>query len=160
MQTQQGNAWQNELQAQVSFGRSQSIEDEMGVSPRPFGQQGGYSNNYNRPRQHNGARQFGDRQQSQGYVGQGQTSELAPTLPRHTGHMAFLKSLQQSSATVRLVTIHDDVVIGQLKNCDDTTISIRVDCPTETNPNAYQNRVFFKQNLVEFAPVVEGVTFS
>lgn len=158
MQTQQGNAWQNELNAQHQYGRNQLLEEGMSVSPRPFSQQGGY--NSNRPaRPYNGARQFGDRQQPQGYVGQSQSAELAPT-HRPTGHMAFLKSLQQSSATVRLVTVHDDVVIGQLKNCDDTTISIRVNCPTEANPDAYQNRVFFKQNLVEFAPVIEGVTFS
>ena len=79
---------------------------------------------------------------------------------RLTGHMAFLKALQKSNSTVRLVTIHDDVVVGQIKNCDDMTITVRVNCPTVTNPDAYQNRVFFKQNLVELAPLVDGVTFS
>ena len=139
--------WQDERDAQAQYGRSQCNADEvgMGVSSRPFGSQQGFAPRtpYGRPQ----PRQF-------------RTSEDAQPTHRYSGHMAFLKSLQQANATIRLVTIHDEVLVGQIKNFDETTISIRVNCPTDENPNAYQNHVFFKQNLVEFAPVVEGVTFS
>lgn len=155
--------WQDELNAQNQFGRSQMDNTiESGISNRPFNQhgyQGGYQGQqggYQKPRQLGGGmnRQpnYGHNNfRENGYEGENK---------RPTGHLAFLKSLQRSGATVRLLTIHDEQVIGSVKDCDETTISLRVPCATESNPDAYQNRVFFKQNLVEFAPVIEGVTFS
>lgn len=149
--------WQSEQQAQMQYGRSQAFAEE-GIASRPFGSS--YPRNvdnsnggYIKPRQYGNPH----RQNIERGVGQEQG---VPSHPRPTGHMAFLKSLQRSEATVRIVTIHDDVVVGSVKDCDDVTLSLRVPCATEENPNAYQNRVFFKQNLVEFAPVIEGVTFS
>lgn len=153
--------WQQELDAQHQYGRSQ-MEGE-GVASRPFGSVPQYDGQPNGSFINHKPRQFGGHNgRQQGYNANSNFREngMEHEVRRVTGHLAFLKSLQRSGATIRLVTIHDETVIGSVKDCDEMTISIRVPCATESNPNAYQNRVFFKQNLVEFAPVVEGVTFS
>ncbi len=153
---QQNKAWQAELKAQSQYGRNQlsaEIEDSNGIFNRPFEDSNGFFNTHGQNNHHNTSRQFGG-------SGRGGDNGLEYGSPRLSGHMAFLKSLKQACLPVRLVTIHDEVVIGEIKNFDEVTISIRIDCATEANPNAYQNRVFFKQNLVEFAPIIDGVTFS
>lgn len=154
-------AWQDELNAQTHYGRSQ-MENE-GVVNRPFGvngyQQSQQSKSFARPRQYGGSTIRSNAVVSH-IRSEREGSFDAEGAKRYTGHLSFLKSLQRSSATIRLLTIHDEKVVGIVKDCDEMTITLRVPCATETNPDAYQNRVFFKQNLVEFAPVIEGVTFS
>lgn len=142
--------WQNELKAQQEHGRSQLENTTETVTNRPFDQIGIYPK----------SRQFGGAPRYQRESVDSRERAVGGQGARLTGHLAFLKSLQRSSATIRLLTIHDEAVIGVVKDCDEITITLRVPCATESNPDAYQNRVFFKQNLVEFAPVVEGVTFS
>lgn len=153
------NAWHNaEQQAQLAYGREQMLNgmNDDGISQRPIGYTGGFERH--KPRQFGGERpqyQNADRRPQF-------NSEITRPhqFERERGHMAFLKSLQRSSSQVRLVTILEEEVIGTLKDCDETTITVKVPKPTPTNPNAYLNRIFIKHNLVEFAPVVEGVTFN
>lgn len=157
----QGQGWQSEQQAQVQYGRTQALVAEA-ISNDDIGNVAFGANPYrngNSTVGHVKSRQYGNPHRAN-FERSPNRNEVGEFRERPTGHLAFLKSLQRSGAKVRLVTIHDDVVIGSIKDCDDTTISLRVPCATDINPDAYQNRVFFKQNLVEFAPIVEGVTFS
>lgn len=163
-----GSAWRDELQNQRSYGQTMMQNEGDMVYRFPVGNSvggGGYENSHvQRPNQ------FG--QHSNGYRGQRHNGGFAPRNQddhgfddrndgnRATGHQAFLKGLMRSAAVIRLVTIAGDEYTGVIKGCDETTISIRIDCATPDNPDAYQNRVFFKHNLIEFAPVVDGVKFS
>lgn len=73
------------------------------------------------------------------------------------GHMGFLRGLKDKQATVRCLTVLNTVHVGIVKAFDEDTISLKVPKPTAENADAYENRVFFKQNLVEFSPVIQGV---
>lgn len=162
------NAWHNaEQQAQLAYGREQMLNgmNDDGISQRPIGYTGSQYGNAGGFDRHK-SRQFGgERPQYQNADRRPQfNGEIVrphqTQFERERGHMAFLKSLQRSSSLIRLVTILEEEVIGTLKDCDETTITVKVPKPTPTNPNAYLNRIFIKHNLVEFAPVVEGVTFN
>lgn len=166
-----GSAWRDELQNQRSYGQTMMQNEGDMVYRPPVGISvgnsvggGGYENSHvQRPSQ------FG---QHNGYRGQRHNGGFTPRNQddhgfddrndgnRATGHQAFLKGLMRSAAVIRLVTIAGDEYTGVIKGCDETTISIRISCATPDNPDAYQNRVFFKHNLIEFAPVVDGVKFS
>lgn len=166
-----GSAWRDELQNQRSYGQTMMQNESDMVYRQPVGNSvgntvggGGYENSHvQRPNQ------FG---QHNGYRGQRHNGGFTPRNQddhgfddrndgnRATGHQAFLKGLMRSAAVIRLVTIAGDEYTGVIKGCDETTISIRISCATPDNPDAYQNRVFFKHNLIEFAPVVDGVKFS
>lgn len=155
------NGWHNaEQQAQIAYGREQMLNEDA-ISQRPIGYTGSQCGNGNlggferhKPRQFGGDRpQYHERRPQYGE---------RPQVPfeRERGHMAFLKSMQRSCSKIRLVTILEEEVIGYLKDCDDTTITVKVPKPTVSNPDAYLNRVFIKHNLIEFAPVIDGVAFS
>lgn len=154
------SAWKTELQNQRQYGQAMMRSDE---EVQPFHRQVNEGNRYegNRYEGH----QY--RQDNGGNVVQFpkrsfQRQENEPTYdgPRLTGHQAFLKALMRSGAVIRLVTSLGDEYTGTVKSFDDATISLRIECATPESPNAYQNRVFFKQQLIEFAPVIEGVTLS
>lgn len=162
-----GSAWCDELQNQRSYGQAMmQNEDEM-IYRQPIGNSvGGSGYDHGRIQRPN---QFG---QHNGYRGQRHNNGYVPRSQddhgfddrndgnRATGHQAFLKGLMRSAAVIRVVTIAGDEYEGVIKGCDETTISLRINCATQDNPDAYQNRVFFKHNLIEFAPVVDGVKFS
>lgn len=155
--------WQGEHLAQQHYGNAMLREEhEDTVFRHPIGQGNFGNSNYEHKRGgFNGHRgtfgrsQFGNRKNEVF-----ERNEEGGDIHRATGHQAFLKGLMRSAAVVRIVTTLGDEYIGVIKGCDETTISLRINCADKTNPELYQNRVFFKQNLIEFAPVVEGVTFS
>lgn len=159
-----GSAWHNELQNQRQYGQAmmqmQSGEDvDVGISRQPIGGGNHYESPHFRPGQYGNGSRYPRNSVQRNYQEQ-QGSEGNHESARLTGHQAFLKGLMRSGALVRLVTSIGDEYEGTIKGFDDTTISLRIECATPENPNAYQNRVFFKRQLIEFAPVVEGVTFS
>lgn len=163
----QGNNWPSEREAQMHYGRQMGDEEAVGVSSRPIGSFSHDGDSRVRSGQFGGQRPRRDFSSDRGgyqphreNFNRNAQDGNQDDKQRATGHLAFLKAIQHSGGKVRLVTILDEEVIGVVKGCDETTISLRIPCATAENPNAYQNRVFFKQNLVEFAPVVDGVTFS
>lgn len=170
--------WNQEQEAQRNYGRSQMMNDNfgntLGNESRPF-----YDpNNAYTPQRHfnDGMTTLpkqldrGIEVDQRGHIGMhvngidrrfvdGKVSGGSyHKAEKPKGHMGFLHDIHGKK--VRIVTILGDDFTGILKGADEKTISLRIDCPTNERPDAYQNRVFFKQNLVEFAPVIEGVTFS
>jgi hypothetical protein len=137
------NEWNSavERQSQLQYGRSMAASDQY------HGHNGHEESNFNP------MRQFGSHPRRQRIDA---ISEPA----RNKGHVQYLRSLQRTGSSLRVVTINGDVVVGVVKDCDDDTLTLKVDVPTSVNPDAYQNRVFIKSNLIEFAPIVQGVTFN
>lgn len=141
-----------EQQAQLEYGRQMSATTPsyLGNTTEP----NSFENGNYKPRQFGGPRRVFNKPNDN-------SNEFEKgDYERERGHMMYLRSLQRTGSQVRVVTVNGDVVQGAVKDCDDQTLTLRVPKPTEINPNAYQNRVFIKQNLVEFAPIVPGVSFS
>ncbi|WP_151710769.1 hypothetical protein [Acinetobacter brisouii] len=131
------NNWNmnDERQSQINYGRQQQQVGEVGTNP------------YQKTHPHSPrATQFDARRSSR-------FSE-----PTYRGHNAFLRGLLEESRLIQVKTIADEIIVGNVKAFDEETISLHVPCPTEVMPNAYQNIVLFKRNLISFTPFIEGVT--
>ncbi len=69
-----------------------------------------------------------------------------------SGHMTFLRKLQESEREVLVITSLGEVIRGFVKAVDDQTISLK--SPNkDAKDDSYRTRVLFKSQIVEFSPI-------
>ena len=71
------------------------------------------------------------------------------TSAKPTGHEAYLKGLQDSGASISIITLAGEKFSGRLKHADKYTVSLEVPV---ANSEATETFVFFKHAIESFSP--------